>query len=170
MRIVRLGFRNIEEILGCCFLVVMVISVAIGVIARMMDAAAVWTNEVSRYAFLWSVYLGSVVAVKRKSHIALDLLAQFFPKKLNKWIKAISNVFLLVLFFMIFFYGAELVKNTWNISSSSLQIPVGLIYSVIPLSFLLMFIYTLVQLYQDFFKVRAYGWNSTDVGKEWGVE
>jgi TRAP-type C4-dicarboxylate transport system permease small subunit len=138
---------NIEEIFSCIFFIIMCISVALGVFARFFEIALVWTDELARYTFIWSVLLGTVVAFKHKKHIVIDLVGNFFPKTLSLIVQILIHVALLALFFTLVIYGWNLTLQTWNVPTTSLQIPTGLVYLSVPLSSFLLIIYTIKELY-----------------------
>jgi TRAP-type C4-dicarboxylate transport system permease small subunit len=143
--------KNIEEIVSCILFIIMCISVALGVFARFFDLALVWTDELARYTFIWSVLLGSVVAFKHKKHIIIDLVGNFFPKSISQIVHVLIHVALLVLFFTLVRYGWILTLQTWNVPTTSLQIPTGLVYLSVPLSSFLLIIYILKEIYQTTF-------------------
>ena len=60
-----------------------------------------------------------------------------------------SNV--LVLFFLInvLYWGARAVGRMWGLSTATLEIPFGLVYTVFPITATLMIIRTLVQMRED---------------------
>ncbi|PLS15754.1 hypothetical protein CVD28_20850 [Bacillus sp. M6-12] len=143
---------NLEEFFSGVLFTIMCISVALGVIARFFDLALVWTDELARYTFIWSVLLGTVVVFKQKKHIAIDLIGIVFPEKINLVIRVLIHVIMLVIFFILFRYGWILTQQTWNVATTSLQIPTGLVYLSVPVSSFLLFIYTLIEIYQITFK------------------
>jgi TRAP-type C4-dicarboxylate transport system permease small subunit len=138
---------NMEEIISCTLFIIMCISVALGVFARFFELALVWTDELARYTFIWSVLLGSVVAFKHKKHIIIDLVGNFFPKTIGLVVHILIHVALLALFFTLVIYGWNLTLQTWNVPTTSLQIPTGIVYFSVPLSCFLLIVYTLKELY-----------------------
>lgn len=143
---------NLEEFLSCALFLVMCISVALGVLARFFDLALVWTDELARYSFIWSVLLGTVVVFKQKKHIAVDLMESIFPEKMTKIIHVLIHVALLILFLILLRYGWMLTQQTWNVPTTSLEIPTGLVYLAVPVSSFLLCLYTLIELYKMTFK------------------
>jgi TRAP-type C4-dicarboxylate transport system permease small subunit len=143
---------NLEEFLSCALFLVMCISVALGVLARFFDLALVWTDELARYSFIWSVLLGTVVVFKQKKHIAVDLMESVFPEKMTKVIHVLIHVALLILFLILLRYGWMLTQQTWNVPTTSLEIPTGLVYLAVPVSSFLLCLYTVIELYKMTFK------------------
>ena len=40
-----------------------------------LNAPLTWTEELARYLYVWACYLGAAVALRRRSHIAITLVA-----------------------------------------------------------------------------------------------
>lgn len=152
MKIGKVVFYNIEEIISCLFFTIMCISVALGVFARFFELSLVWTDELARYTFIWSVLLGTVVVFKHKKHIVIDFLSNLFPKAVNTTLQVLIRVGLLYLFYVLLRYGWILTLQTWNVPTTSLEIPTGLVYLSVPLASSLLIMYTLIELYQMIFK------------------
>lgn len=148
MRIAKWIFRNIEEVISSLFFIIMCFSVALGVFTRFFELSFVWTDELARYAFIWSVLLGTVVVFKHKKHITIDLIGNMFPTKGLLAIHALIHIGLLVLFFILVKYGWMLTLQTWNVPTTSLQIPTGLVYLAVPLASFLLIIYSCMEIYR----------------------
>ena len=43
-----------------------------------------WTEELSRYIFIWQTWLGTSIALKYKQHIRVEILINFLKKIKNK--------------------------------------------------------------------------------------
>jgi len=76
MRLLRNLYDNFEEY-ACALLVgVMILCLVLQVFMRFLFGSALaWSEELSRFAFLWSVYVGAALAVKRGAHVRIT--AQF---------------------------------------------------------------------------------------------
>jgi TRAP-type C4-dicarboxylate transport system permease small subunit len=67
-------------LVGC-----ILVSVTVQVVSRIVGIAFfVWLDEVIRISVLWLTFLGSAVAVRRKSHFVIDLLVEMLPPNLRK--------------------------------------------------------------------------------------
>ena len=108
-----------------------------------------WTEEVSRHLFVWLVFFGASGAIRDRSHIAVDVVNTLLPTRIRRIVMLGSNV--LVLFFLInvLYWGARAVGRMWGLSTATLEIPFGLVYTVFPITATLMIIRTLVQMRED---------------------
>lgn len=76
MSVLKTVYDNLEE--GACalFVGVMVVCLFLQVAMRIaVGSSLAWTEELSRYSFLWSVYVGAALAVKKGGHVRIT--AQF---------------------------------------------------------------------------------------------
>lgn len=108
-----------------------------------------WTEEIARFLLIWISLTGAVYALRTGMHLGLDIL----PRKLEgraadalKWL----TIALIVLFSfaVLVFGGVSLVMMTWELKqySAVLGLPMAWVYSVIPVSGLLICIYALAAL------------------------
>ncbi|MBF4102763.1 TRAP transporter small permease subunit [Gallibacterium anatis] len=78
-------FNGIQILLGL-MLAIMIALVFLNVILRFFfNSGLVWSEELSRYVFVYVVYLGAIVAMKENSHLGVDTFIKNIPEKL-KWI------------------------------------------------------------------------------------
>lgn len=76
MFLLRNFYDNFEEYACSLFVGVMIGCLALQVGMRICTGSSLaWTEELSRYSFLWSVYVGAALAVKRGGHVRIT--AQF---------------------------------------------------------------------------------------------
>ncbi len=103
-----------------------------------------WAEELSRFLFVWSVFLGSALIMGENGHLAVE----FLPNKLKGsvpglvvefFIKLCSYVFIVILLIQ----GYKMTRMMMFQTSPGMGIPMGVIYAVIPLSSILMILYTI---------------------------
>jgi TRAP-type C4-dicarboxylate transport system permease small subunit len=93
-----------------------------------------WTEELSRYCFVWMVFLGVSEAVKSNQHIKIVFLEYLFPEKRRYLIQAASNGAFIAFSLILVFYGAREVLSFIEFPqlSPSMRIPVTLLYLALP--------------------------------------
>lgn len=102
--------------------------------------AAVWTEEISRYIFIWISYLAVSVAIRKRSSIRVDIIYDHLPKR---W-QNISWIVVECLFFCltatIAWYGWEQIERllTFPQYTTALRIPFLIPYLILPIGFGLM--------------------------------
>lgn len=94
-----------------------------------VEASLTWSEEVARYSFIWSIFLGTSVAARRNQHIAVDALVKVMPRAVQgalQWF----NAAVCIAFFGLFFYvSVLLVQNAIPQKSSSLEISIAWVYA-----------------------------------------
>jgi len=111
-----------------------------------MKSPSSFTEELARYLLIWLGILGVSYATGQKLHLAIDLL----PTKLKGSRKLFLNIIieLCILIFslsVMVIGGTRLVLITFEVNqiSAALQIPIGYVYLVIPISGIIMSFYSL---------------------------
>ena len=90
-------YKNLGVVLSACFLSITVGVVILNVILRyVFDGGLFWVEEVATTAFIWSVFIGSAAAYKRKMHIGIDLITKLFPERVREIISSIINLLMAV--------------------------------------------------------------------------
>lgn len=114
----------------------LVLSVAMGVFYRYaLHKSLFWATEVPNFLFVWIIFLGAVVAYHEQKHIAFTaLLDRMMPRNRAK---SEIMIHLLILCFSLFLVvtGIMVVRQTLDSPSEALKMPLGYLYSVLPLAF-----------------------------------
>lgn len=125
-------------------MLVMVALVFLQVVTRyVVKVNVAWAEEVSGMAFVWMIFLGAAVGMKRNKHLAIDVfLAGLSGRARKAWDAA---VLLLVAVFLAFFVGigAQFVGKSAQTTSTYLNWPMLYVYAVLPFSGLVMVYYAL---------------------------
>ncbi|MCC9168488.1 TRAP transporter small permease [Pontibacter harenae] len=129
---------------------VMVLNVLWQVASRyLVRSPSAFTDELARYLLIWVGLLGASYVSGKKMHLAIDILPSKMAGKgarnLNIFIHLLMALFA---FFVMVWGGIKLVYITLTLdqTSASLGIPLGYVYTVLPLSGLLIIFYSLVNL------------------------
>lgn len=115
-----------------------VINVTWQVVTRfIMNSPSSYTEELARFLLIWIGFLGASYAFCRHSHLSLDLLMQSVPDTYKRHLQRLSHVFCFFFSASVMIYGgAQLMALTLqlNQTSAALGVPIGYVYSCIPLS------------------------------------
>ncbi len=109
-----------------------------------------WTLEVTNFALIWMVFIGSITGVRYMKHFYIDL----FPPNLPKWANiALSVVYYFVLFsatYIFIYYGYRYVIKWGIIQKSDLTgINLGFLYVSVPFAGVSWLIFLLEAIYND---------------------
>ncbi len=138
--------RSVENIL-VLILSAMVVNVIWQVFTRFFtDSPSSFTDELARYLMVWLGLLGAAYVAGKNEHVAIDLIAKKASTKGQQLIAQLIRLSVLSFaFFVMVIGGGRLVYITFKLEqfSPALQIPLAAIYSVIPLSGILIVFYKL---------------------------
>jgi len=139
--LIKKFYDNFEEIFCAICVGAMVICLTLKVGIRITTGSALaWTEELSRYTFLWAVYIGAAYVAKRNAHLRVTI--QFVPMSLRArlFFRVIADsiwvVFLLFVAQQCWYtigYSLEFPER-----SATLHITKAYVEMVIPAGFLLM--------------------------------
>ena len=118
---------------------VMTIVVFLQVIYRyILHASLSWSEEVSRYCMIYTVFIGVGAGLKAGTHTGVDALVMVLPKKLKEIVILIERIICLLLSVVFFVLSAELVMQLMQSGqkSATLFIPIAFAYLAMPIGFL----------------------------------
>jgi TRAP-type C4-dicarboxylate transport system permease small subunit len=103
-----------------------------------------WTEEVDRYLFVWSVYLGSALAVAKKAHIRVTILIDLGGPKLEKISQILDKICCILAFSFVAYFGSKLAYANLNARFYTLEfMPLILFYLSVPIGMFLSLIFLL---------------------------
>jgi len=129
-----------EKLIISLFMITMSIFILIQVISRyVFQDSITWTEEASRYMFIWLIFLVVGIGFKENKHISIDFLIDLSPPIVQKIIKQIIFLLMLALSLLFVWEGYVLVSQMQMFAqtSANLQIPMWWIYLSLPVGFLL---------------------------------
>jgi len=96
--------------------------------------------ELGRYTFAGIVYLGSIFVMRDDGHIGLDVIVDMMPGKLRKGIKAFTRILVMAYLALFCTMSGKMVMTNWKNRSSTMQIPMSIVYIVMVVGSVGMFI------------------------------
>ncbi len=114
-----------------------------------------WSEELSRYLFIWISLLAVPLALERKRHLGFDYFVADLKGR-NKIIADMVAWGMVALFSLVMIYwGIKVSLLTWPQITPSLRIPRGIIYLPMPLSGLLILFFSVEDLVGLFTRYRS---------------
>lgn len=130
-------------------MVVMTIDVLWGVFTRYaIGHQASWTEELARFLLIWIGILGAAYASGQRIHLAIDLLSPKLEVGNKRFIfLLIKGIIILFAFLVLVVGGSRLIyiSQILGQTSPALQLPMSVVYSVLPVSGLLIIYYKLTE-------------------------
>lgn len=134
-------WNNFEVYLMILFLGIFLLNITVQIFLRLFFKSPLsFTEEVSRYSFVWMVFLGLSYATKYHKHIRIDCFVTRLPQKIQIIIEFIIDIVTLVVFSWIFVKGIEYVGYSGASRTYALNISKSYVVVILPLSGALMVI------------------------------
>lgn len=142
--------NKIDKILEYVLIALMVILVADvlwQVLSRyILSSPSSFTDELAGFLLIWVGILGSAYVTGKKEHLAIDLLIQKSSPERQKKLMLVVNACIAIFALFVMIIGGSWLMITrfqLNVSSAALHLPLGYVYSILPISGLLMFYYSI---------------------------
>lgn len=127
-------------------LALMTINVLWQVFSRLvLQNPSSFTEELARYTLVWLGILGASYVAGQKMHLAIDLLSMQLkgrPKLFLEIFIQLSILFFSLVVMLIGGFRLVLITLSLNQISAALQVPLGYVYLVVPISGLLIIFYS----------------------------
>jgi TRAP-type C4-dicarboxylate transport system permease small subunit len=141
MQWIRKLDQNFEEVLAVILFTLMVVLTFSQVLSRFVfDVSLAWSEELSRYTFIWLVYISAAMAVKHRRHIRVEIAEKLLPRKVSKWVGFVSDLAWLAFTLYLVVAGADVASHILSMGQTSpaVQLSMGVVYLIIPIGFALM--------------------------------
>ncbi len=135
-----------------CLLALMGVFVFGNVALRyLFNSGLPWAEELSRFLFVWLIFMGAVGALKDGNHLGFTSLVQRLPGRAKTLVYMVSNVIVLCTLWLLFQGSVRITKLGWLNAAPATGIPMSFMYVAGAVSSALMGVVVLVNLYRAFF-------------------
>lgn len=123
-------FNGIQLLLGA-MLAVMIALVFLNVILRFFfNSGLVWSEEVSRYVFVYVIYLGAIVAMKENAHLGVDTFIKNCPEKLKWLLFVVGRVIIITVMAILFKGSLAMVIQSSTAKAAATGLPLSVVYGI----------------------------------------
>lgn len=126
----------LENILCGGALVCLLFVVLLQVSSRILGYSLTWTEETTRFFFLWMMFVAVAASFNRVESSRVVVLVQILPRSIQKVCTALYYVVTLGFFIFMVYYGFQLTmqKLAFKEMATAVAIPMGFIMACVPLS------------------------------------
>src|SRR5699024_9840513 len=139
--------NRVDKILGIIsmiFFAALLIVVVTQILSRYFPYQFTWTEELSRYLFVYSMVTAAPVALRRGEFITVDLVPSSLSKHARRIYECIVSVFIMIFSIFLFIYGVQFTGLGVDFYAPTLGADMVYIYASIPILALLLFVYSIV--------------------------
>jgi TRAP-type C4-dicarboxylate transport system permease small subunit len=112
-----------------------------------LNNALGWTEEIARYLLIGVCFVGSVMAVRKGTHITVEALMITLPERLRR-VAAIAVDAIMVCFCALMTWHASVLSQRTNQYMVSIDVPKSVIYWGVTAAFAAMTLYAVIRLVQ----------------------
>jgi TRAP-type transport system small permease protein len=114
---------------------VLIVPVTLQMISRYtaLIPSYIWTEELSRFLFIWMVMLGAMIGIREGTHFEVDVWPELAPRA-NAALRIVSSLFILVFAFVFLYWGIQFVQFGWYQTSELADLPMPFIFLAWPVA------------------------------------
>lgn len=143
--------RLIQKIVAASF-IIMTALYFIQIVARyVFNTGISWSEELVVYLMVWLTYLGATILAKDDGHISMTILQDLFPSS-KKYLSLVKYLVLIIYCGFVGWFSRNALAVAHMQVSTAMQIPMNIIYLVIPVSMILMILHLIIRIFLLFKK------------------
>jgi TRAP-type transport system small permease protein len=141
--------KILERILGLltvlCFAGVIIV-VTIQIMSRYLPYTAIWTEELTRYLFIYAICFGAPLALLRNEFINVDLILLRMSNTFRRYYEVFIYVAILALSGVMIFEGYNFTLIGHNQTSATMPFQMSAIHAAIFIMSVFLVIYSIVKI------------------------
>ena len=135
MKVIKWLDEYLEITLCVILMALMTTLIFVQVVMRYVFSSSLsWSEELTRYVFIWLIYLGISYGCKIIKHIKIDAAMYLFPKKVRPYIAIVGDVIFLAFAIYIAVTGFQLCGMQMKLGKTSpaMYLPLEYVYAAPP--------------------------------------
>ncbi|MGY3622794.1 TRAP transporter small permease [Bradyrhizobium sp. USDA 10063] len=134
-RRVTAGYAKLLEILLAACVGILIVPVTLQVISRYTPfiPSYIWTEEMARFLFIWTIMIGAMVGVREALHFEVDVWPDL-PRRAEAAVRILARLGILGLALVFVWAGFEFTQFAWNRTSELAELPLWLIHVAWPVA------------------------------------
>lgn len=138
--VARRGFERVLSFITIVLLVALAAEVVIGILFRIFNNPLAWYDEVAAVMLAWLTYYGAALAAIKRAHISFPGLLQAMPPGLRVPVVLFGEACVFTFFILLAWYGWKVLGILGDETLVTVDLPVRLTQSVIPVGAVLFLI------------------------------
>jgi len=100
-----------------------------------LNDSAAWTEEISRYLLIATVYVGIAAATRRTRHIHVDFLYRLIPAKAGRALSTVIDAGRIVFFAVAVVLTIQMMTRMTYMKMTIVELPMNIVFAVCALGF-----------------------------------
>jgi len=142
------GIYKMIVVIGTIIFSILIVIVFSQVVTRyFFGYTLAWVDELSRFMFVWMMFLGISLGIFKRKHIGIEFFVNLLPDNKKRKMDIVNELITIIFFAVVFLYGTKLSLRSTEMISPVIGINLGLIYSIIPITSLLNIFYSILPIF-----------------------
>jgi TRAP-type C4-dicarboxylate transport system permease small subunit len=114
---------------------VLIIPVSLQIFSRYTELipSYIWTEEMARFLFVWTIMIGAMVGVREAQHFEVDVWPDL-SRRSEAAVRILARLGILALALVFVWAGIEFTRFAWNRTSELADLPLWLIHVAWPVA------------------------------------
>jgi len=148
--------REALKIICCLVLTLMSIIVFMQVVNRnLFDKSFVWVEELAGMCMVGITFLGAALATSINGHTRIDFVILKLPKRGSTIMYMVGNAICAVFVCILAYHSIPLMQGSFQSLTPRLKLPYAINYIIVLISAVLMLIYLVALIIQDWRKLKT---------------
>ncbi|RAK14106.1 TRAP-type C4-dicarboxylate transport system permease small subunit [Anoxybacillus vitaminiphilus] len=146
--------NDILNVLMVLTLAMMCILVFGNVVLRyIFNSGITWSEEMSRFLFIWMIFLGAIGALKDNDHLGVDTLLKKLPLSAKRVVFILSNLIVLYVLWIVLDGSWKITTINMNSTAPATGLPIAYVYGIGIVMSIGMGIIILFNIYRALFRI-----------------
>lgn len=147
MKIKTVLTKALNGVAGMSFIVMVALTCWQVFTRYVLKNPSTWSEELVSYLFAWMSLLGASIVTSESGHMNIPVLVDRLNPQMRSYMRILHELIALLFSLAILVYGGwQISRLAMGQMISSLGVPVGIFYFVIPLCGVLNIIYTIINI------------------------
>mgnify|MGYP000136263641 FL=1 len=147
MKIKTVLTKALNGVAGMSFIVMVALTCWQVFTRYVLKNPSTWSEELVSYLFAWMSLLGASIVTSESGHMNIPVLVDRLNPQMRSYMRILHELIALLFSLTILVYGGwQISRLAMGQMTSSLGVPVGIFYFVMPLCGVLNIIYTIINI------------------------
>lgn len=147
MKIKTVLTKALNGVAGMSFIVMVALTCWQVFTRYVLKNPSTWSEELVSYLFAWMSLLGASIVTSESGHMNIPVLVDRLNPQMRSYMRILHELIALLFSLAILVYGGwQISRLAMGQMTSSLGVPIGIFYFVMPLCGVLNIIYTIINI------------------------
>jgi len=135
LRTITLWYGRLLTWLLAASVAILIVPVSLQIFSRYtaLIPSYIWTEEMARFFFIWSIMIGAMVGIREGTHFVVDLWPPL-PARAQAALRLVASAFVLLFAFVFLWWGIDFTRFALNRISELAELPLWMIHLPWPLA------------------------------------